>query len=191
MPCMDSYTEEFTKIGTGEVIWWHQRCIVCKKLCRKKVHLALNRCITVLVYYFEVLVVLSSSVTLTFNPILRAPPSFPGAIGPWTYGVPKIRGRMSIRVSSYDFIFSKSCYICEPISHIILLRAPQCYIFCRTVAFYYYDNSSSPLLLPLPWRCRGGLLLWKGSGSNRGFETTVIDRSIVTTNRSTARSESS
>jgi hypothetical protein len=30
----------------------------------------------------------------------------------WTYGVPKIRGRMSIRVTGYDF-FSKSCYICE------------------------------------------------------------------------------
>jgi hypothetical protein len=40
-------------------------------------------------------------------------------------------GRMSIRVTGYDFIFSKSCYICEPISHMILLRAPQCYIFCR------------------------------------------------------------
>jgi hypothetical protein len=33
-------------------------------------------------------------------------------------------GRMSIRVTGYDF-FSKSCYICEPISHMILLRAPQ------------------------------------------------------------------
>jgi hypothetical protein len=42
----------------------------------------------------------------------------------------KTWGRMSIRVKGYDF-FSKSCYICEPISHIILLRAPQCYIFCR------------------------------------------------------------
>jgi hypothetical protein len=38
MPSMDTYTKEFSKIGTGEVIWWHQRCIVCKKLCRKKVH---------------------------------------------------------------------------------------------------------------------------------------------------------
>jgi hypothetical protein len=39
-------------------------------------------------------------------------------------------GRMSIRVTGYDF-FSKSCYICVPISHMIQLRAPQCYIFCR------------------------------------------------------------
>jgi hypothetical protein len=38
MPCKDSYTEEFANILTGKVIWWHQRCIVCKKLCRKKVH---------------------------------------------------------------------------------------------------------------------------------------------------------
>jgi Fe-S-cluster-containing hydrogenase component 2 len=38
MPCIDSCTEEIAKIGTGEVIWWHQRCIVCKKLWRKKVH---------------------------------------------------------------------------------------------------------------------------------------------------------
>jgi hypothetical protein len=72
---MDTYTEEFPKIVTGEVIWWHQRCIVCKKLCREKVSGALNRCITVLENYFEVLV-LSSNVTLTFNPILCAPPDF-------------------------------------------------------------------------------------------------------------------
>jgi hypothetical protein len=102
-------------------------------------------------------------------------------------------GRMSIRVTGYDFFFSKSCYICEPISHIILLRAPQCYIFCRTVAFYYYDNSSSPLLVPLPWRRRGGLLLWKGSGSNRGFHRpkrqSSFDRSIDRS--TTTRSESS
>jgi hypothetical protein len=25
-------------LASGEVIWWHQKCIVCKKLCRKKVH---------------------------------------------------------------------------------------------------------------------------------------------------------
>jgi hypothetical protein len=43
MPCMDCYTEELVKIVTGEVIWWHQRCIVCKKLCR---------CITVLENYY-------------------------------------------------------------------------------------------------------------------------------------------
>jgi hypothetical protein len=30
MPFVDSYTEEFAKIVTGEVIWCHQRCIVCK-----------------------------------------------------------------------------------------------------------------------------------------------------------------
>jgi hypothetical protein len=51
MPCKDSYTEELAKIVTGEVIWWHQRCIVCKKLCRKKVPGALNRCIIVLENY--------------------------------------------------------------------------------------------------------------------------------------------
>jgi hypothetical protein len=51
MPCMDSYIEEFAKRITGEVIWWHQRCIVCKKLCRKNVNWALNRCITVLEHY--------------------------------------------------------------------------------------------------------------------------------------------
>jgi hypothetical protein len=49
VPCMDTYTEEFAKISTGEVIWWHQRCDVCKKLCKKKVAGALN--ITVLENY--------------------------------------------------------------------------------------------------------------------------------------------
>jgi hypothetical protein len=45
-------------------------------------------------------------------------------------------GRMSIRVTGYDFVVvvvvSKWCYICDPISHIILLWDPQCYIFCRS-----------------------------------------------------------
>jgi hypothetical protein len=49
---MDTYTKEFAKIVTGEVIWWHQRCIVRKKLCRKKVSRALNRCIAVLENYY-------------------------------------------------------------------------------------------------------------------------------------------
>jgi hypothetical protein len=60
MPFVDSYTKEFAKIVTGEVIWRHQRCIVCKKLCRKKVPGALNRCITVLENY-EVLVLSSKN----------------------------------------------------------------------------------------------------------------------------------
>jgi hypothetical protein len=43
--------------------------------------------------------------------------------------------------------------------------------FAETVA-YYYDllfPQVNGLLLPVPWLCRGGLLLWKGGGSNRGF----------------------
>jgi hypothetical protein len=56
-------------------------------------------------------------------------------------------GLMSIRVKGYDF-FSKSCQVCEPISHMILLRAPLPYIFCRTVAYFKwlttdYDASAS------------------------------------------------
>jgi hypothetical protein len=35
---VDSYKKEFANILTGEVIWLHQRCIVCKKLCRKNVN---------------------------------------------------------------------------------------------------------------------------------------------------------
>jgi hypothetical protein len=36
MPCMDSYTKEFAKIVTGEVIWWHQRYIVCKNCVERR-----------------------------------------------------------------------------------------------------------------------------------------------------------
>jgi hypothetical protein len=71
MPCKDSYTEEFANIITGEVIWWHQRCIVCKKLCRKKVPGALNRSLQ----YLKLLV-LSGNVTLTFNSNTHAPRVF-------------------------------------------------------------------------------------------------------------------
>jgi hypothetical protein len=87
---------------------------------------------------------------------------------------------MSIRVTGYDFIFSKSCYICEPISHIIQLRAPQCYIFFRTVA-YYYDNSSStsPALCLQYLDCLEELTtvegLWKQQASNDQNSHLAID----------------
>jgi hypothetical protein len=39
-----------------------------------------------------------------------------------------------IGITDFDFIFSKSCYICEPISR---------HLAAETVAYYYYDYSSS------------------------------------------------
>jgi hypothetical protein len=90
---------------------------------------------------------------------------------------------MSIRVKGYDF-FSKSCYICEPISHIIQLRAPQCYIFRRKASGLLLITTVSSSLEG----CAAPIAFCGSRGSYssgyrtiagfQGAETTVIDRSI-------------
>jgi hypothetical protein len=97
----------------------------------------------------------------------------------WTYGVPKIRRRMSIRVKGYDF-FSKSCQVCEPISHMILLSLHLLQKLWLTTAITPLPLASASCEWSIAYYCRERECVCV-CGSSRSFETTettVIVRPI-------------
>jgi hypothetical protein len=89
-------------------------------------------------------------------------------------GITESGGRMPIRVTGYDFSRNRA-NMCPHLPR-FSCRLHKSTSFAETVAYYYrlpiFHWLNRPLL-PVPWLCRGGLLLWKGCGGNRRFNRSI------------------